>query len=184
MTSFDVAAHPHAKSAIACAVIVLRLFESLVSCIRTLSSAATVTPVSDAPDIVACFASIADCNPEVLAIDRAASAIAVAFPVLVTGPVRLAFVVTVAAFHVILPTIAFVTSRSANQPFVTRAPVAPIEPVRVILLVQSARFPHDTVNPAVAVDTVMFAVPSKLTHPIVRAFWRAVAVPALPETLV
>jgi len=39
------------------------------------------------------LASRAVCNPEVLAIDSAASAIAVAFPVEVTTPVRLAFVV-------------------------------------------------------------------------------------------
>ena len=43
------------------------------------------------------LASRAVCNPEVLAIDSAASAIAVAFPVEVTTPVRLAFVVTVVA---------------------------------------------------------------------------------------
>ena len=43
------------------------------------------------------LASIAACSPEVFAIESAASAIAVALPTLVTTPVRLAFVVTVAA---------------------------------------------------------------------------------------
>ena len=46
----------------------------------------------------ATLASIAVCKPLVLAIDNAPSAIAVALPVLVTTPVKLAFVVTVAAF--------------------------------------------------------------------------------------
>ena len=43
------------------------------------------------------LASRAVCSPEVLAIERAVSAIAVALPTLVTTPVKLAFVVTVAA---------------------------------------------------------------------------------------
>lgn len=97
--------------------------------------------------------------------------------------VRVALV-TVAAFPVIEPAIAFVLSISVAQSLVTRAPVSPIEPVRVILFVQSTRFPHETVNPPVAVATVMFAVPSKLTHPIVRAVCSAVAVHAFPVTLV
>ena len=46
---------------------------------------------------------MAVCKPFVLAIDNAPSAIAVAFPVLVTTPVKFALVVTVAAFPVILP---------------------------------------------------------------------------------
>lgn len=48
------------------------------------------------------LASNAVCNPDVLAIDKAASAMAVALPVDVTGPVKLAFVVTVAALPGIL----------------------------------------------------------------------------------
>ena len=48
------------------------------------------------------LASKAVCSPDVLAIDNAASAIAVALPTDVTGPVRFALVVTVAALPVIL----------------------------------------------------------------------------------
>ena len=43
------------------------------------------------------FRSNAACSPEVLAIDKVVSAIAVAFPTDVTTPVRLALVITVAA---------------------------------------------------------------------------------------
>ena len=49
------------------------------------------------------MASNAACKPLVLAIDKAPSAIAVAFPTLVTGPVKFAFVVTVAALPAMLP---------------------------------------------------------------------------------
>jgi len=42
------------------------------------------------------------------------------------------------------------------------------------------RFPPDIANPPVALDTVILAVPSNDTPPIVLAVWRAVAVPALP----
>lgn len=50
----------------------------------------------------------------------------VAFPVEVTCPVRFAFVVTVPAFPVTLPAIAFVTCKSVNHPFTIRFPVTPI----------------------------------------------------------
>ena len=50
------------------------------------------------------FKSKAVCKPLVLAIDKAPSAIAVALPTLVTGPVKFALVVTVAALPEILPT--------------------------------------------------------------------------------
>ena len=49
------------------------------------------------------MASNSVCKPVVLAIDKAPSAIAVAFPTLVTGPVKFAFVVTVAALPAMLP---------------------------------------------------------------------------------
>ncbi len=48
----------------------------------------------------------------------------------------------------------------------------------------TASAPPEIVNPPVAVATVIFAVPSKETPPMVLAFWRAVAVPAFPETVV
>lgn len=63
----------------------------------------------------------------------------------------------------------FVISRSVVQSFVTRDPVIPIDPVIVMSPVPRARAPPDTVNPPVAVDTVIFAVPSNNTPPIVRA---------------
>lgn len=56
----------------------------------------------------------------------ASSAIVVVFPEEVTSPDKLALVVTVAAFPVTEPTIAFVTSKSVNQPLVTLVAVAPI----------------------------------------------------------
>lgn len=43
---------------------------------------------------------------------------------------------------------------------------------------------EDPVSVPAAAATVIFAVPSKLVPLIVRAVWRAVAVPALPLTLV
>jgi hypothetical protein len=59
-------------------------------------------------------------------------AIAVALPTEVIGPVRLALVVTVAAFPVIEPTIELVTSRSVNHPLVTLVPVSPNDPVMIV----------------------------------------------------
>lgn len=75
-----------------------------------------------------------------------------------------------------------VDSTSVNHPFVTLAPVAAIEPVRVRLLAPKAKSPPETVKPPVAVATVILAVPSNETPPIVLAVCKAVAVPALPET--
>jgi hypothetical protein len=46
------------------------------------------------------------------------------------------------------------------------------------------KLPPDTANPPVALATVMFAVPSNDTPPIVLAVCNAVAVPALPEIVV
>jgi hypothetical protein len=47
----------------------------------------------------------------------------------VITPVRLAFVVTVAALPVTEPAIAFVTVKSVNQPFTIRVVVFPIIPL-------------------------------------------------------
>ena len=66
----------------------------------------------------------------------------VAFPVEVIAPVRFAFVVTVAALPVILPTIAFVTSKSVNQPLRILASVVPIEPVIVMSFAPKASTPE------------------------------------------
>ena len=105
---------------------------------------------------------------------------------LITGVVRVLFV-RVSEEEIVSiatpPTVGmFVDSRSVVHTFVTRVPVTPIEPDIVIEFVPRAKFPPDTVKPPVAVATVMFAVPSKLTPPIVRAFARAVAVAAFPVT--
>jgi hypothetical protein len=56
-------------------------------------------------------------------------AIEVALPDEVMGPVKLAFVVTVAALPVIEPAIELVTVKSVNHPFVIRVPVLPIIPL-------------------------------------------------------
>jgi hypothetical protein len=73
------------------------------------------------------------------------------------------------------------TSRSVNHPLVTLEPEEAIDPVRVKLLAPKARFPPETVNPPVAVATVISAEPLKDTPPMFLAVWRVVAVVALPE---
>ncbi len=62
----------------------------------------------------------------------------VAFPELVTAPVKLAFVVTVAAFPVTEPAIAFVTVKSVNHPFTMRVPVLPIIPLESVANIEAA----------------------------------------------
>ena len=52
----------------------------------------------------------------------------------------------VAALPVIEPAIAFVTSRSVNQPFVTRDPVEAMDPVNVRLFTPSAKSPPASVS--------------------------------------
>lgn len=98
--------------------------------------------------------------------------IVVAFPELVTSPVRLAFVVTVAALPVTAPAIGFVTVRFAKVPTLVRdeavTPTASVDPERVFA----------------AAVTVMAAVPSKFTPLIALAVASFVAVPALPEMVV
>lgn len=82
-----------------------------------------------------------------------------AFPVEVICPVRLAFVVTVAAFPVIEPTIALVTVISVAQSLVSLAPVAPIvcpavwstRTAVVGAVVEVAAFP--VIEPAIALVT-------------------------------
>jgi hypothetical protein len=54
----------------------------------------------------------------------------------------------------------------------------------VIVCAPEVNVPPDTANPPVALATVMFAVPSNDTPPIVLAVCNAVAVPALPEIVV
>lgn len=94
---------------------------------RTVLAAAVIVAVSGTPvEAVVLPINWSCARLAILASVTALLAIVVAFPVLVTSPVRLAFVVTVAALPVIEPVIAFVTSKSVNQPLVTRVAVAPI----------------------------------------------------------
>jgi len=91
-----------------------------------------------------------------IALDIAQFAIAVAFPVLVTGQVRLALVVTVAAFPVMLPAIGLVTSISTNHHFFQRTPVLPISSVLFVseisevLIATPDRFDSATFAPPAA----------------------------------
>lgn len=99
------------------------------------------------------FASRAVCNPDVFAIESAASAIAVAFPVDVTTPVKLALVVTVAALPVTLHAIGLVTSISTNHHFFHRTPVLPMSSVllvsemREVFIATPERFERATFAP-------------------------------------
>lgn len=98
--------------------------------------------------------------------------IVVALPELVTSPVKLALVVTVAAFPVTLPAIGAVTVRVARVPTEVR---------------EDAVTPDDRVDPVsvpAAAVTVIAAVPSKATPLMFRAVASFVAVPALPDTVV
>lgn len=94
---------------------------------KTVLAAAVIVAVSGTPvEAVVLPINWSCARLAILARVTALLAIVVAFPVLVTSPVRLAFVVTVAALPVIEPVIAFVTSKSVNHPLVTRVAVAPI----------------------------------------------------------
>ena len=77
------------------------------------------------------FRSRADCRPEVLAIDSALSAIAVAFPVEVTIPVKLALVVTLPAVRPEAVPVMLVPTRVEGVP---RLGVVRVGEVRVLLV--------------------------------------------------
>lgn len=180
---------------------------------------------------VACFPSNAVCNPDVLAIESAASAIDVAFPTDVTTPVRLALVVTFPAVSpeaVPVRLVAVIddgvppaqlnkTGAPALPTLIARAVHTPvqspvIEPTAGVIVVLPAavtshfaltvkvpaavalpKEPTFELTVARVVALVLLAVPSKeepavvtspVRVPIVLAFCRAVAVQALPDTLV
>lgn len=99
-------------------------------------------------------------------------AIEVAFPDEVIGQVRFAFVVTVAAFPVIEPVIAFVTSKSVNHHFVTLVAVAPI-----VVTKRLAHFfrvvPKSSVLSVSETSEVLIATLARLS--------RAVVAPELPD---
>ena len=95
-------------------------------------------------EVIGALASNAICKPLVLAIDNAASAIAVAFPVLVTTPVKFALVTTVVALplEVTIPvkfalvvlaaaTKAVVASAVVLSPAVWVTPMVPVGKVGV-----------------------------------------------------
>src|SRR3989344_1014165 len=100
------------------------------------------------------------------------AATAVALPTEVIGPVRFALVVTVAALPVIEPTMALVDSRSVNQPLVILAPVAPREPVIVIL-------PEPRASPAKVGEEVVATVwlsQSRNAHSVVSSVFAPMAI--------
>ena len=94
------------------------------------------------------------------------------FPVLVTSPVKLALVVTVAAFPVIDPAIALVTVKLVKVPTLVK-----LEPT----IVDFKEVPVSVVASAV---TVISALPSNATPLIFLVAANLVAVPALPVMVV
>jgi len=117
------------------------------------------------------LASSAVCSPEVLAIERAVSAIAVALPTLVTTPVKLAFVVTVAAFpEMFVWSPVFVPERLATAPFASIAfVIAPLAIAVALPTEVTAPVRFALVVTVVASATPILAVPSKEVPPIVLA---------------
>ena len=95
----------------------------------------------------------------------------VAFPTLVTGPVKLAFVVTDAAFPLMLPLIVFVTDKFASVPTDVRDEAKTFDARAV------------PVNVTADAGTMMFAEPSKETPLMVCGNCRAAAVAAFPVVL-
>jgi len=87
--------------------------------------------------------------------------------------------VAVAALPLTEPVIVLVTARLVKKPLATREPVVAISPVRVSELAPRLKLPPETVKPPVAVATVMLAVPSKDTPPMVRAVVNEAAEPSM-----
>ena len=116
----------------------------------------------------------------IFALVTAPSVMVVAFPIDVTGPVKLAFVVTVlavvavvavAALPAILPNIGLVTVKLVKVPTLVK-----LELVIVDFKVVPVKVPASAV-------TVTFSVPSNATPLIVLAVANLVANPAIPVTL-
>lgn len=167
---------------------------------RTVLAAAVIVAVSGTPvEAVVLPINWSCARLAILASVTALLAIVVAFPVLVTSPVRLAFVVTVAALPVIEPVIAFVTSKSVNQPLVTRVAVAPIvvtkrlahflsvvpkssvlsvSETREVLIATLARLSSAVVAPELPVAAIV-TVPALAVPPVVRVIF----VPSMSCTL-
>lgn len=84
------------------------------------------------PPVKASFASKAVCNPDVFAIERAESAIAVVFPVEVTTHVKFALVVTVPAVRLEAVPVMLVPTKAEGVPaFPLKVTKAPDEPTFV-----------------------------------------------------
>lgn len=104
------------------------------------------------------------------------------FPYIALGVVRVAALVAVLALPVIEPTIAFVTSKSVNQPFVTRVAVAPI-----VVTKRLAHFfrvvPRSSVLSVSETRVVLIATAARLSRAVVAPEppeAAIVTVPALP----
>ena len=107
------------------------------------------------------FKSNAACNPDVFAIDTAASAIAVTFPVDVTTPVRFAFVVTLDAVKPVAVPVMLVPTNCVGVPKVPPAVEIPAENVLSAVKV----FAADVVTPLTApVSPLKLATP--VTAPV------------------
>ena len=104
----------------------------------------------------------------ILASVTAPSVIEVELPKLVTGPVKLALVVTVAELPEMLPTMGLVTVRFVSVPTLVR-----LEPVTVEFNVVPDNVPA-------AAGTVMSALPSNATPLMFLGVAKVVAVAALP----
>lgn len=102
----------------------------------------------------------------------------VAFPVEVTAPVRFALVVTVAAFPVTEPEIAFVTVKSVNQPFAILVQVEPICPDASV-----ARMEADAPGAEEDVTAWVWAVAVELVEETVSVPGVAMVVAKLPVPL-
>ena len=100
-----------------------------------------------------------------------------------TGQVRFALVVTVAAFPVIEPVIAFVTSISTNQPLVTLVAVAPI-----VVTKRLAHFfrvvPRSSVLSVSETSEVLIATLARLSRAVVAPLHPLAATVTVPADAV
>ena len=117
----------------------------------------------------AALASSAVCNPVVLAIDSAASAIAVALPVEVTTPVRFAFVVTFPAVSPEAVPVTFVITPLTGVPSAGAIRACQLGKTTVPVNVGDARRASSAVSDRLVAAIVMFAEPLNDTPAMVRA---------------
>jgi len=115
------------------------------------------------------LASRAVCNPVVFAIDSAASAIAVALPVEVTTPVKLAFVVTFPAVSPEAVPVTFVITPLTGVPSAGAIRACQLGKTTVPVNVGDARRASSAVSDRSVAAIVMFAEPLNDTPAMVRA---------------